>query len=63
MWGLIDDYNNFNFNKEFEERMFGTLGSPIVGSDTNELTGNYSNGRDTIDAIYSGNVVYLKEKE
>ena len=59
----INNSGNFNFNKEFEERIFGTLGSPIVGSDTNELTGNYNGGRDTIDAIYSGNVVYLKEKE
>ena len=59
----INNSSNFNFNKEVEERIFGTLGSPIVGSDTNELTGNYSNGRNTIDAIYSGNVVYLKEKE
>ena len=59
----IDNSSNFNFNKEFEERIFGTLGSPIVGSNTNNLTKNYSDGRNTIDAIYSGNVVYLKEKE
>lgn len=58
----IDNPSNFNFNKEFEERIFGTLGSPIVGSNTNELTENYSDGRNTIDAIYSGNVVYLKER-
>lgn len=53
--------SNFNFNKKFEERIFGTLGSPIVGSDTNTLSENYYKGRNGIDAINDTNVVYLKE--